>query len=91
MAGVRYVKSSNTLTAGFQAQAADRHGPDCVVQWVCGDDPQAKELAVGLIEDMSYVPVDLGSTLTCEVMEAPRRPGAVHGEEYRAARGAGRR
>jgi predicted dinucleotide-binding enzyme len=85
MAGVRYVKSFNTLTAGFQAQAADRHGPERVVQWICGDDPQAKELAAGLIEDINYVPVDLGGTLTCEVMEAPRRPGAVYGEEYRAA------
>jgi 8-hydroxy-5-deazaflavin:NADPH oxidoreductase len=38
-----------------------------------------------LIEDMGYVPVDLGGTETCHVMEAPRRPGAVSGEEYRAA------
>jgi predicted dinucleotide-binding enzyme len=85
MAGARYVKSFNTLTAGFQEQAADRDGPDRAVQWVCGDDPQAKELVAGLIEDMGYVPFDLGSAQTCEVMEAPRRPGAVYGEEYRAA------
>jgi predicted dinucleotide-binding enzyme len=84
MAGARYVKSFNTLTAGFQEQAADRDGPDRVVQWMCGDDPEAKELVAGLIEDMGYVPVDLGSTETCEVMEAPRRSGAVYGEEYRA-------
>ena len=32
-----------------------------------------------------YVPVDLGGTDGCEVMEAPRRPGAVYGEEYRLA------
>jgi predicted dinucleotide-binding enzyme len=83
--GARYVKSFNTLTAGFQGQAAHRDGPDRVVQWVCGDDPAAKELVAGLIEDMGYVPVDLGGTQTCEVMEAPRRPGAVYGEEYRAA------
>jgi 8-hydroxy-5-deazaflavin:NADPH oxidoreductase len=31
------------------------------------------------------VPVDLGGTAECAVMEAPRRPGAVYGEEYRAA------
>lgn len=29
--------------------------------------------------------VDLGGTETCAVMEAPRRSGAVYGEEYRAA------
>jgi 8-hydroxy-5-deazaflavin:NADPH oxidoreductase len=85
MPGARYVKSFNTLTAGFQEQAADRDGPARVVQWVCGDDPAAKELVAGLIEDMGYVPVDLGSTQTCGVMEAPRRPGAVYGEEYHAA------
>jgi 8-hydroxy-5-deazaflavin:NADPH oxidoreductase len=85
MPGARYVKSFNTLTAGFQAEAADRNGPDRVVQWMCGDDPQAKELVAGLIESMGYVAVDLGDTRTCEVMEAPRRPGAVYGEEYRAA------
>jgi predicted dinucleotide-binding enzyme len=84
MPGARYVKSFNTLTAGFQERAADRETPDRVVQWVCGDDSAAKELVAGLIKDMGYVPVDLGSTQTCEVMEAPRRPGAVYGEEYRA-------
>jgi hypothetical protein len=26
---------------------------------------------------------DLGGTTDCWVMEAPRRPGAVYGEEYR--------
>jgi hypothetical protein len=34
---------------------------------------------------MGYAPVDVGGTATCAVMEAPRRPGAVYGEEYRAA------
>jgi hypothetical protein len=38
-----------------------------------------------LIEDMGYAPIDLGGTATCAVMEAPRREGAVYGEEYRAA------
>jgi predicted dinucleotide-binding enzyme len=83
MSGARYVKSFNTLTAGFQQQAANRDGPGRVVQWVCGDDLQAKELVAALIEDMGYVALDLGGTRTCEVMEAPRRPGAVYGEEYR--------
>jgi predicted dinucleotide-binding enzyme len=85
MPGARYVKSFNTLTSGFQEQAADRQGAERVVQWVCGDDPDAKAIVAGLIEDMGYVPVDLGGTTTCAVMEAPRRPGAVYGEEYRAA------
>jgi 8-hydroxy-5-deazaflavin:NADPH oxidoreductase len=84
MSGARYVKSFNTLTSAFQERAADRTGAERVVQWMCGDDPQAKALVAGLVEDMGYVPVDLGGTADCEVMEAPRRPGAVYGEEYRA-------
>jgi 8-hydroxy-5-deazaflavin:NADPH oxidoreductase len=85
MPGARYVKSFNTLTSGFQAEAADRTGDERVVQWVCGDDPEATRIVGELINDMGYVPVDLGGTATCEVMEAPRRRGAVYGEEYRAA------
>jgi 8-hydroxy-5-deazaflavin:NADPH oxidoreductase len=84
MPGAHYVKSFNTLTSAFQERVAGRSGDERVVQWICGDDPQAKALAVGLIEDMGYVAVDLGGTATCSVMEAPRRPGAVYGEEYRA-------
>jgi 8-hydroxy-5-deazaflavin:NADPH oxidoreductase len=85
MTGARYVKSFNTLTSAFQAQAAQRTGEERVVQWICGDDAQAKEIVSRLIEDMGYVPVDLGATATCAVMEAPRRHGAVYGEEYRIA------
>ena len=85
MPGARYVKSFNTLTARFQEQTAARNGSQRIVQWICGDDPEAKQLVAGLIEEMGYVPVDLGGTETCAVMEAPRRPGAVYGEEYREA------
>jgi 8-hydroxy-5-deazaflavin:NADPH oxidoreductase len=84
MPDARYVKSFNTLTARFQEQAALRADPDRVVQWISGDDPAAKELVAALIEEMGYLPVDLGGTEMCGVMEAPRRPGAVYGEEYRA-------
>ena len=83
--GARYVKSFNTLTSRFQEQAAGRAGEDRVVQWMCGDDDDAKRIVAGLIADMGYVAIDLGGTATCTVMEAPRRPGAVYGEEYRAA------
>jgi hypothetical protein len=85
MPGARYTKSFNTLTSGFQAEAAGRSGDGCVVQWLCGDDSAAKEVVAGLIEDAGFVPVDLGGTAGCAVMEAPRRPGAVYGEEYRLA------
>ncbi len=85
MPGARYVKSFNTLTAAFQAETANRTGEDRVVQWLCGDDKEAKAEIARLIEAMGYEPVDLGGTATCEVMEAPRRAGAVYGEEYRVA------
>jgi 8-hydroxy-5-deazaflavin:NADPH oxidoreductase len=83
MPGARYTKSFNTLTAAFQAGVADRPESERVVQWVCGDDPEAKEVVMGLIADAGYAPMDLGGTAGCEVMEMPRREGAVYGEEYR--------
>jgi 8-hydroxy-5-deazaflavin:NADPH oxidoreductase len=38
-----------------------------------------------LIEDAGFAPADLGTAAQSTVMEAPRRPGAVYGEEYRLA------
>ncbi|MBO0817544.1 MAG: NAD(P)-binding domain-containing protein, partial [Actinobacteria bacterium] len=84
MPGARYTKSFNTLTSGFQAEAAGRSGDERVVQWLCGDDAGAKQVVARLIEDAGFAPADLGGTAGCAVMEAPRRPGAVYGEEYRA-------
>jgi len=75
----------NTLTAAFQAEAAGRTGPQRVVQWICGDDEEAKQVVARLVDDAGFQPVDLGGTAECEVMEAPRRAGAVYGEEYRLA------
>jgi predicted dinucleotide-binding enzyme len=83
MPGARYTKSFNTLTSAFQEKAADRVGDERAVQWICGDDAEAKEVVSDLIDAMGYQPVDLGGTADCEVMEAPRRPGTVYGEEYR--------
>ncbi len=85
ISGARYTKSFNTLTAQFQADAARRGGSEKVVQWICGDDEDAKRVVAALVEDAGYVPVDVGGVKTCAVMEAPRRNGAVYGEEYRAA------
>jgi 8-hydroxy-5-deazaflavin:NADPH oxidoreductase len=85
MGGARYTKSFNTLTAAFQAAAAGRAEPERVVQWIAGDDGAAKAVVAALVADARYVPVDLGGIDDCAVMEAPRRVGAVYGEEYRAA------
>ena len=81
MPGARYTKCFNTLTSAFQAQVA--HRDPRVVQWLCGDDADAKQLVATLVRDAGYEPIDLGGIDSCAVMEAPRRPGAVYGEEYR--------
>lgn len=82
MPGARYTKTFNTLTARFQAQVA--HRDPRVVQWLCGDE-EAEQVVANLIRDAGYEPVDVGGTDGCAVMEAPRRDGAVYGEEYRLA------
>jgi predicted dinucleotide-binding enzyme len=89
MPGARDTKNSNTLTAGFRASAAGRRGPDQMVQWLCGDDADVKAVVMGLTDNAGYFPADLSGTATCSVMEAPRRPGAVYGQEYRPAEAAG--
>jgi predicted dinucleotide-binding enzyme len=81
--GALYTKSFNTLTSAFQAEAAFRPEADRVVQWVCGDDAVAKQVVMGLIADAGYAPIDVGTNADAAVMEAPRRQGAVYGEEYR--------
>ena len=82
MPGARYTKAFNTLTSGFQAQAAGRTGPDRVVMFLCGDDAEAKRLVAGLVEDAGFTAVDMGGVADAAPMEAPRRQGAVYGEEF---------
>jgi len=81
--GARYVRAFNTLTSGFQAEASDRPSHERAVMFLCGDYPEAKRIVSSLIEDAGFAPVDLGPASNAAVMEAPRRPGAVYGEEYR--------
>jgi 8-hydroxy-5-deazaflavin:NADPH oxidoreductase len=83
MPGARYTKSFNTLTSRFQAEVARREPR--VVQWISGDDAEAKAVVADVIRDAGYEPVDLGGVDDCAVMEAPRREGAVYGDEYRLA------
>jgi predicted dinucleotide-binding enzyme len=85
MPGARLVKSFNTLTANFQASEAGRPAESRVVQWLCGDDAEAKEIVAQLIRDAGFEPIDVGGLDDARVMEAPRREGAVYGEEYRPA------
>ena len=83
MPGARYVRAFNTLTSSFQAAASSRPSNERAVVFLCGDYPEAKRVVGNLIEDAGFAAVDLGSTADAAVMEAPRRTGAVYGEEYR--------
>jgi predicted dinucleotide-binding enzyme len=80
--GVHYVKAFNTLTAGFQGAAAGRSGDERVAMFFCGDDDEAKETVKKLIRDIGFAQVDAGGLADAAVMEAPRREGAVYGEEF---------
>jgi predicted dinucleotide-binding enzyme len=81
--GARLVKTFNTLTAGFQAAAAGRPADRRVAMFLAGEDEQAKQVVGGLIRDAGFEPVDVGGWGQVSIMEAPRRPGSVYGEEYR--------
>jgi 8-hydroxy-5-deazaflavin:NADPH oxidoreductase len=83
MPGARLVKAFNTLTAGFQGEAAGRG----VAMFLAGEDAEAKSVVAGLIEDIGFTPVDVGGWAEVPIMEAPRRDGAVYGEEYSGADG----
>jgi predicted dinucleotide-binding enzyme len=82
MPGARPVKSYNTLTAGYQAEAAGRSGTDRIALFYAGEDEEAKRIVAGLIADSGFEPVDMGGWAQVRIMEAPRRPGAVYGEAY---------
>jgi 8-hydroxy-5-deazaflavin:NADPH oxidoreductase len=61
MPGARIVRAFNTLTSGFQGEAAGRNGDERVALFLSGDDEEAKALVSGLIEEIGFAPVDAGS------------------------------
>jgi len=81
--GGRLVKSYNTMTAAFQAEATNRTGGERVAEFHAGADEDAKRVVAGLIHDSGFEPVDIGDWGEVWIMEAPRRDGSVYGEEYR--------
>jgi 8-hydroxy-5-deazaflavin:NADPH oxidoreductase len=83
LSAARVVKSFNTLTAGFQQEAAGRTGAARVAMFLAGDDADARALVAGLLDDAGFDPVDVGTAAESGILEAPRREGAVYGEEYR--------
>lgn len=83
MPDARQVKAFNTLTAGFQATATGRARDDRAALFLAGEDAEAKRTVAGLIEAIGFAPADVGGWGEVWIMEAPRRPGSVYGEEYR--------
>src|SRR3954466_16272841 len=79
--GVKSGKDLNKLAAGFRGAAAGRSGDGRAAMFFCGDDDEAKETVKRLIRDIGFAQVDAGGTADAAVMEAPRREGAVYGEE----------
>jgi hypothetical protein len=49
----------------------------------CADDPKAATVTAELVEAAGFVPVSVGGLADAAILEAPRRDGAVYGEEYR--------
>ena len=79
--GAKYAKAFNTLTAGFQGAAAGRSGDERAAMFFVSDDDEAKDTVKKLIREIGFAQVEVGGTADAAVMEAPRREGAVYGEE----------
>jgi predicted dinucleotide-binding enzyme len=80
--GARLVKAFNTYTSAFQAAVGDGRHSRPVAMFYGGADAEAKEACARLVGDAGFVPVDIGGWDHVALMEAPRRSGAVYGEEY---------
>jgi 8-hydroxy-5-deazaflavin:NADPH oxidoreductase len=81
-AGAALVKAFNTYTSAFQAAVGNGVHPRPVAMFLGGEDGRAKTVAAELVRDAGFEPVDIGGWRTIALLEAPRRPGAVYGEEY---------
>ena len=67
---------------GFQGAAAGRSGDERAAMFFVTDDDDARETVKKLIREIGFAQVDVGGTADAAVMEAPRREGAVYGEEF---------
>jgi predicted dinucleotide-binding enzyme len=76
------VKTFNTYTSAFQAEVGDGRHLVPVAMFLGGEEAGAKQTASTLVRDAGFEPVDIGGWSTISLLEAPRRPGAVYGEEY---------
>ena len=78
---------NNVPASGMVSLAKPAGDPDRSVLAIAGDDAGAKEVVAELIDDAGFTAGDVGGTADAAVMEAPRREGAVYGEEFNAEDG----
>jgi 8-hydroxy-5-deazaflavin:NADPH oxidoreductase len=82
MPGARVAKAFNTYTAGFQRDVADGRVDGAIAIFYSSSDESAADVTATIVAHCAFVPVRLDNALV-DLMEAPRRPGAVYGEAYR--------
>lgn len=79
--GAAWVKAFNTLTAGFQASASGRTGPDRVVMFYATNADGAAGAAEALITDAGFDPVATGTLARTDVGHQEPK-GDLYGEEF---------
>jgi len=79
--GAAWVKAFNTLTAGFQASASGRTGPDRVVMFYATDCEDAEAPAEALIRQAGFDPVRTGTLARTDVGHQEPK-GDLYGEEF---------
>ena len=79
--GAAWVKAFNTLTAGFQASASGRSGPDRVVMFYATNSGDAAATAETLIAEAGFDPVSTGTLARTDVGHQEPK-GDLYGEEF---------
>lgn len=69
LGNVRLVKAFNMLCPSSILELAPRTGDDRVAVPFVGDDPAAKEMVAGLIEDAGFAPVDAGGLVDARALD----------------------
>jgi 8-hydroxy-5-deazaflavin:NADPH oxidoreductase len=79
--GATWVKAFNTLTAGFQAAASGRTGPDRVVMFYATNSEDAAAATQTLIRQAGFDPVRTGTLARTDVGHQEPK-GDLYGEEF---------
>jgi 8-hydroxy-5-deazaflavin:NADPH oxidoreductase len=82
MPGARVAKAFNTYTSGFQRDVGAGRVIQAVAMFFASLAESAVDTTAAIVADCNFIPVRL-ETAAVELMEAPRRRGAVYGEAYR--------